>query len=126
MADRVVPARITMALDAGGHEGPGVDVACGTWEGNPDGDVDGWEAAAAAPTAEQVWLLSVLTGFPVPWFYRPVVTGPTLGPVTICSRTGRRGERCRTVEPSVVDDRGVLHYGGEPRRTAGPAQGALF
>jgi hypothetical protein len=124
---RPVPTRITVALNLGGHEGPQVDLACGTWEGNLDGDVDGWEAGTATPTAEQVKLLAALTGFPVSYFYLPVKPGPFLGGdgnMWICWRD-RRG--CVSPEPDWVDERGVLHYGGEPPRTPPPAtQGALF
>lgn len=119
-----VPARITMALDMGGHEGPEVDVACGTWEGNPDGDVDAWEVADAVPSADQVKLLSELTGFPVAFFYEPIKPGPLIDGLIICWG-GRRG--CERPEPDIVDERGVLHYGGEPRRTPPTTvQGALF
>lgn len=117
-----VPARITMALDMRGLEGPEVDLACGTWEGNPDGDVDAWEVADAVPTPEQVKLLAELTGFPVAYFYEPVKPGPQLDGMWVC---GPR--RCHRPEPDVIDERGVLHYGGQPRRTPpATAQGALF
>lgn len=124
-----VPARISMALDIGGHEGPEVDVAVGTFEGNPDGDVDLWECGLASPDAAQVKLLADLTGFPVAWFYQPFEPGPLLGGdghAWICW-TDSRG--CQSPEPDVIDENGVLHYGGERRQpptwwTGG--QGALF
>lgn len=109
-----VPARITMALDVGGHEGPEVDLAVGTFEGNPAGDVDVWECGLAVPSAEQVKLLAVLTGFAVRWFYEPMEPGPLLGGdgrMWICGRGG-----CESPEPVVIDERGVLHYGGETRQ----------
>ncbi|HEU5108826.1 MAG TPA: hypothetical protein VFT95_09740 [Micromonosporaceae bacterium] len=117
----VVPARITMALDLGGHEGPEVDIACGAEEPA----VDLWECGVEVPTAEQLRLLSELTGFPVAYFYRPVEPGPLLGGdgrMWICSTDG-----CESPEPDWVDERGVLHYGGVPPRTP-PAnwQGTLF
>lgn len=62
----VAPWRITHALDAGGHEGPDVDIACGTEEPA----VDEWEAGQRYPTFEQLLLLAELTGFPVDWFTR--------------------------------------------------------
>jgi hypothetical protein len=115
---RPIPARITMALDVGGHEGPGVDITCGTVEPA----VDLWECGVEVPAAEQVKLLAALTGFPVRWFYEPLEPGPQLGPVWMCGDGG-----CQLIPPNVVDGRGVLHYGGEPPRTP-PAefQGALF
>lgn len=110
-AGRVVPARITIALDVGGHEGPEVDVACGAVEPA----VDLWECGVEAPSPEQVRLLSTLTGFPVAWFYRPMKPGPLLGGdgrMWMCGPSG-----CTSPEPDFVDERGVLHYGGEPPRT---------
>lgn len=120
---RPVPARITMALDFRGLEGPEVDTACGA--AKPD--VDMWEAGREVPTAEQVKLLSALTGFPISYFYMPVEPGPLLkGPVWVCSRSGPKGGRCEAVESQWVDERGVLHYADEARTGDEPAQGALF
>lgn len=128
-APRVVPARITMALDARSLYGADVDVACGTWEGNPDGDVDAWESAGAVPSPEQVAKLAALTGHPVAWFYRPLPPGPLLaGPAIVCWRSGPKGggrRHCTTVQPDVIDERGVLLRGGQPREKPNP-QGALF
>jgi hypothetical protein len=59
--------------------------------------------------------LSVLTGFPVAYFYLPIEPGPLLGGdgrMWVCSTDG-----CESPEPDWVDERGVLHYGGEPPRT---------
>ncbi len=111
---RVVPARITMAMDLAGLHGPDVDERCGTYHGNPAGDIDRWEQALAVPSAEQVELMAAETGFPVPWFYRPVKPGPTPGegPIWICWRD-RRG--CEASAPDVITEQGVLLYGGEPR-----------
>lgn len=105
---RPVPARITLALDIQGLEGPEVDVACGAAEP----DVDLWECGELQPTAEQVRLLSALTGFPVAYFYEPIEPGPLVGTTWMCGPSG-----CESPEPSRVDERGVLHYGGEPART---------
>lgn len=108
-----VPARISMALDMGGHEGPEVDLAVGTFEGNPAGDVDLWECGLASPDEEQVRLLAELTGFPVEWFHKQMEPGPLVGRMTICW-TDSRG--CQSPEPDLIDDKGVLHYGGEQRQ----------
>lgn len=115
---KVVPARITMALDLRGLEGPEVDVACGTAEPY----VDLWECGLEVPTVEQVELLARLTDFPVSWFYRPVAPGPLLGgPMFMC---GPR--RCEVVASHVVDERGVLHHNGVPREPPAGWQGHLF
>lgn len=118
---RPVPARITLALDAGGHQGPEVDTACGAAEPA----VDLWECGVEVPTGEQVKLLARLTGFPVAFFYERVEPGPLPGGdgrMWIC---GPRS--CTSPEPDYVDEHGVLHYGGEPPRTPPPMiQGALF
>jgi len=116
---RPVPARITIALDAGGHEGPDVDTACGAVEPA----VDLWECGIEVPTGEQMRLLSKLTGFPIPWFYKPLPAGP-LGPGLWICWGGRRG--CESPAPDVVDDQGVLHYGGEPRVPPQNVQSGLW
>lgn len=108
---RIVPARITLALDYGGHEGPEVDIACGAQEP----DVDLWECGVAVPDEEQLRLLSALTGFPVPFFYLPIPPGPLLGGAGRMWICGPKG--CHSPEPDWVDERGVLHYGGESPRT---------
>jgi hypothetical protein len=113
---RIVPARITIALDIRGLEGPEVDTACGAAEP----DVDWWEAGWSVPTPQQVERLAALTGFPVAFFYRPVPPGPFTGsPVFMCGRGG-----CEVREPDVVTEDGVLLYEGKPREPA--TQGALF
>lgn len=115
---RPVPARITLALDVGGHEGPQVDTACGAAEPA----VDLWECGVEVPTPEQLRLLAALTGYPVGYFFLPIATGPLFERMFIC---GPRG--CTSPEPDYVDERGVLHYGGEPpRRPPTNAQAALF
>lgn len=128
-----VPARISIALDYGGHEGPEVDLAVGTFEKNPAGDVDVWECGLASPTGDQVKLLAELTGFPILWFYEPIAPGPILGrpgQIIICYRRKVNGKRCHAVEQDYVDENGVLHYAGEPPRRPPKwwtdGQGALF
>lgn len=57
-AGEVVPARITIALDSHGLDGPEVDEQCGAHEP----DVDMWEAGLLYPTWDQLRLLAELTG----------------------------------------------------------------
>jgi hypothetical protein len=57
-AGKVVPWRITIALDANDLYGPEVDEACGAAEP----DVDQWEAGVLYPTWNQLLALSELTG----------------------------------------------------------------
>ncbi len=112
-AGKVVPARITMALDLAGLHGPDVDLKVGTWHGNPAGDIDRWEQALAVPSRDQVWQLAWLTGFRPAYFYRPMKPGPLLGgPVWMCF-ADRRG--CETYGPDVITEAGVLLYEGKPR-----------
>jgi hypothetical protein len=112
-AGKVVPARISMALDLAGLHGPDVDLKVGTWHGNPAGDIDRWEQAIAVPTRDQVWQLAWLTGFRPSWFYRPMKPGPLLGgPVWMCF-ADRRG--CVAYGPDVITEGGVLLYEGKPR-----------
>ncbi len=113
-----VPARATLALDAAGLYGPNVDIECGTWEGNPDGDVDAWELGEAVPTAEQVALMAELTGRPVGWFYAPLVDHGVTA-VWVCGKTGAKGmgrQRCERVPLEIV----------APAAAREPRQGALF
>lgn len=110
---RPVPARITMALDLRSLYGPEVDRECGTFEGNPAGDVDAWEEGRAIPSPEQVEALARLTSMPVDYFYKPADTIP--GQVFICDRSRRK--HGLTMVESRVDERGVLHRqfrGGPP------------
>lgn len=67
-AGRMVPARITLALDAKGLDGPEVDTACKAQEP----DVDRWEAGELYPTWEQVLALAELTGVTPRFFMMPV------------------------------------------------------
>ncbi len=94
-----VPARITAAL--GRRHGPQVDVACGTYENNPAGDVDAWEDEGdpRLPSGEQVRLLAAYTGYPIAWFYQP--SHPLPGVVYVCRRTGR-GRGCERIEPAAA------------------------
>ncbi|MGV9836660.1 hypothetical protein ACWDUL_21065 [Nocardia niigatensis] len=62
-AGRLIPWRITIALDHKGLEGPGVDIACGATEPA----VDQWEAGILYPTWEQTRLLAELCGVTVPF-----------------------------------------------------------
>lgn len=92
MAGPPVPQRITDALNLAELYGPEVDRALGVEEPT----VDRWEDPAdpLLPTAEQVRALAKLTGFPVPFFYRPAVDIPLM---FICARTGR-GKGCQVVD----------------------------
>jgi hypothetical protein len=118
---KVVPARITIALDFRGLEGPEVDAACG----GAEPDVDMWELGLAVPAPEQVVKLAELTGFPGAFFYQPVKPGPLAGSAIFICHRGRRG--CEALEPDVVDENWVLLYGGKPRELPpAAAQGRLF
>lgn len=111
---KIVPARITLALDFRRLEGPEVDLACGAQEP----DVDLWECGLAVPTAEQLVKLAALTNFPIGYFYLPIKPGPLVEGIIICYK-GKRG--CERPETSRVDENGVLHYPGETRQ---PPSGA--
>ena len=62
-AGRLIPWRITMALDRRELEGPEVDIACGAEEPA----VDHWEAGIVYPTWEQTRLLAELCEVTVPF-----------------------------------------------------------
>lgn len=103
-----VPARITWALNAIGAEGPEVDIACGTWEGNPAGDVDAWEAGEAFPIPAQVELLAAYTGMTPEYFYLPPDEAEERGiRLFMCARN-RRPENALTVAESRIGWDGVL------------------
>jgi hypothetical protein len=87
----VVPARITLALDLRGLHGPGVDQAVGTWEGNPTGDVDDWEAGRATPSHAQVRQLAELTRLPAAFFHEPIAPAELGAVVYVCGRSGPSG-----------------------------------
>lgn len=76
------PERITVALDICDLYGPEVDEALGGQEPM----VDEWETGERVPTSEQVQALSVLTGFPVAFFYLP--PPPQLENVMLCTADG--------------------------------------
>ena len=76
------PERITTALDMRELYGPEVDRALGGEEPM----VDEWESGARVPAFEQVQRLSVLTGFPVKFFYQPAPQPLTGG--WICGSDG--------------------------------------
>lgn len=115
-----VPARATLALDMAALYGPEVDRAVGTWEGNPDGDVDAWELGEATPTRAQVRLLAQLTDRPIAWFYLPEEPWETEGVMWLCGRTGAKGmgrQVCQTVP---------MRVSPPAAEARGHQQGALF
>lgn len=100
-----VPARITMALDRIGANGPQVDIDLGGAEPM----VDEWEAGERVPTRAQVEKLAAYTGFPPEWFYRPVEDWEHETTRTfICDRT-RRGDNGLTIIDTHIDYSGVMH-----------------
>jgi hypothetical protein len=118
-----VPARITLALDLRGLDGPEVDHACGVQEPA----VDEWEAGTRIPTEEQLAALAWLTDLPVAFFYQPVMD-PTRG-VWLCGHSGPKGGGravCETVDQSdpIQQPQPGAPVGGLD--WAGPAQPELF
>lgn len=100
-----VPARITMALDRIGANGPQVDIDLGGAEPM----VDQWEAGELVPTRAQIERLAAYTRMPASWFYRPVEDWEQeISRVFICDRS-RRGNNGLTVIDSHIDYSGVLH-----------------
>lgn len=87
-----VPARMTLALDAMGLHGPGVDEALGVREPT----VDLWEAGVLLPTRAQVVRLAALTDQLVEFFYDPVLT--PVGRMFICDRRRRPRNALTIVE----------------------------
>jgi hypothetical protein len=78
-AGRIIPARITAALDLHGLEGPQVDIDCGAMEP----DVDHWELGILYPTWEQFVKLATLTDLPLAFFWKesaPLTGGFLCGP----------------------------------------------
>lgn len=126
-AGKVIPARISWALDVRELDGPKVDIDVGTYEGAPldeGGDVDDWEDGRSVPTAEQVRALAKLTDFPEAWFYEPVKPGPTFSAGVMCFG-GRRG--CEPLVSDVITGEGVLLIEGKPRPPKrAVVQGELF
>lgn len=69
-AGRVIPHRITMALDLHGHHGPQVDAACGVEEPA----VDMWEAGTLYPTWEQLQALAgICPQVTIAYFVLPLI-----------------------------------------------------
>lgn len=66
----VIPAHITMVLDALGLFGPEVDESCGAKEP----DVAEWEAGRLYPSFEQICALAELTGKSPRYFMGPITT----------------------------------------------------
>lgn len=100
-----VPARITLALDAIGAQGPWVD----EFLGGAEPMVDEWETGARLPTPAQVEKLAELTKMPPEYFYRPFDDSWAVPAQTfICDRT-RRGENGLTIVESSVGWDGVLN-----------------
>jgi hypothetical protein len=93
-AGKVIPHRITTALDAGELYGPEVDAACGVAEPA----VDEWEAGTLYPTWEQLCALAALVDLSVHAF----TMEPSAGAITgwICDR--RRGGGCTLVQSDPV------------------------
>ncbi|PRY35282.1 hypothetical protein [Umezawaea tangerina] len=79
----VIPAHITIALDALGLHGSEVDAACGVREPA----VDDWEAGRLYPTWEQILALAALTAKRPMYFMAPV------HPVTSAYETSLRFHR---------------------------------
>lgn len=88
-AGKVVPHRITTALDLHALYGPEVDAACGVEEPA----VDEWEAGTRYPTWEQLCLLAELCGV-TPWMF--VMDVPREFPVQTSMRFHRIGGQCDT------------------------------
>jgi hypothetical protein len=84
------PARITLALDLAGLDGPQVDVTCGGVEPM----VDEWETGTRIPTGDQLEALARLTGMTVDFFYLPA-PDPMVG--WICQRSGP-GKGCTRID----------------------------
>lgn len=99
-----VPARITLALDSIGAEGPWVDEALGGAEPM----VDEWEAGERVPTRRQIELLAQLTEFPPEFFYKPVEPWEHEPMTIFMCQMGRRGDNGLTIVRSHVDWAGVL------------------
>lgn len=100
-----VPERITWALDQpyaegaiGPLEGPGVDEFCGVAEPT----VDLWEAGEVIPSDEELAALAELTGYPVEWFYQPVLD---MSGAIMCVGSGPRHGCYRFDDPAL--DRAV-------------------
>lgn len=95
------PAQMTIAMDARGLAGKEVDLACGTFEKNPAGDVDAWEDPDDPrwPDARQLRLLADLCGVRVALFFEP---GPEPMSGWICSRRKIDGARCHPLPGEII------------------------
>lgn len=82
----VVPARITMLLDARGLYGPNVDLACGAIEP----EVDEWEAGTRYPQFRQLVALARLVECTPMFFFTPMPARPTA--IFICGRPRSRSQ----------------------------------
>lgn len=108
-AGRVVPHRITLALDIHSLYGPEVDQACGAEEPA----VDEWEEGVRYPTWEQLQALAELTGYPVEFFLMPKdgrihAFGPD-DVVFICDRSKRNwNPRVEIPEPVLTFTPGAI------------------
>lgn len=113
-----VPERITAALNLRGLYGPKVDIDAGTFEGNPDGDVDMWEDVddPRLPNEEQVRLLAELTDFPRAFFYEPWSALPMRGWMCFAGRGGceQIDDDGRPVPPAREAGQGVLFAPPDP------------
>lgn len=109
-AGRVVPFRITMALDMRGLDGPDVDIACGAAEP----DVDQWEAGELYPTFEQLLALAELTDMPPHYFVLPV-EDPVLAWQTSMIYHVNQAERRRMLAEAPP----VLHFTPQAVRARG-------
>lgn len=81
------PARITMALDRWGMDGPEVDEALGVADAF-DTVVDSWEAGQVVPTVDDVRRLATLAAMLPHWFYKPEL--PLMEVGFMCGKDGCR------------------------------------
>ena len=93
-AGKIIPWRITVALDAHSLYGPEVDAACGVEEPA----VDMWEAGTLYPTWEQLCALATLCQT-YPWMFTHHIsdTSPLRG--FICDRRKRKNG-CQQIDTS--------------------------
>lgn len=111
-SEYAVPGRITVALDAGGLDGPEVDQACGVAEPT----VDLWEAGVLLPQPRHVRLLAELTGMAADYFYK--LEPLPASRMFVCAR--RQADRS-VVEPGelagpVCPDCGAVCWHAAPTR----------
>lgn len=94
-AGKVIPHRITSALDEQELYGPEVDRACGVEEPA----VDQWEAGTLYPTWEQLQALARLVNRPVHLFTMEPNLGP--GRIFICDRSKRKNG-CQIIDTAPI------------------------